>query len=396
MSRFQPPLWSAFFVLSILSSSVAHSANLNREASLPLRGAPGHFAGTIGDVRDLLTGVKAKRVASAAAAYEGGTQTLRGGAEAQIYAKISPSVVLIFTDAALGTGSLISKDGQILTNYHVVAGFTKVGVLLKPAKEGAKLSASDALVADVVKVDPQADLALLKVHAAKTPLPQPIVLGDFAKVQVGDDVNAIGHPEGEAWTFTKGYVSQIRLKYQWKNEDGESHQADVIQTQTPINPGNSGGPLLTNEGQLVGVNAFKETNAEGLNFAIGVNTVRTFLAGKGLTPAAAAKAAKCEPKILFEGRSKDDDADLRAMDLLCHGKANLTIVLPDDKSLPMMAFVDMDETGKPQGVVFSDKRDGHWDISYWDTKGTGKWDTIGHHPDGEIIPSSYEPYTDQH
>ncbi len=80
-------------------------------------------------------------------------------------------------------------------------------------------------------------------------------------------------------------------------------------------------------------------------------------------------------------------------DLLCHGKINLAVLLPDDKTEPMVAFIDLDETGKPQGMVLSNHRDGHWDISYWDTKGTGKWDMIGHHPDGEIIPSSYEPYT---
>src|SRR5581483_12284238 len=129
----------------------------------------------------------------------------------------------------------------------------RVGIVLKPTVEGAKPTDKDVLTADVIKTDQVADLALLKmVHPPEGRTP--IAFGDFAKVNVGDDVNAIGHPTGEAWTYTKGYVSQIRRGYKWQADDGLAHDADVIQTQTPINPGNSGGPLLNSAGQIIGVN----------------------------------------------------------------------------------------------------------------------------------------------
>lgn len=374
------------------STTFAFGAVLDYPTGMPVAGVSGKASGRVSLAGSLGTAVKPAGFANVIAEYRPHGEAVRGGAEAAIYSKISPSVVLVFTDKGLGSGSLISADGQILTNYHVVDGFTQVGVLFKPTKEGEKPDPANAILADVIKVDPKTDLALLKLRKAPSGVIQPIAFGDFGKVKVGDDVNAIGHPEGESWTFTRGYVSQIRLKYDWKNEDGKDHEADVIQTQTPINPGNSGGPLLSGAGQLIGVNAFKDTGAEGLNFAVGVDTVQGFLKSKGMTVAEAKSADKCKPKTLFDGRTKDNDGALTQIDVLCHGKINLAVVLPDDKSKPMVAVVDMDETGKPQGMVLSNNRDGHWDVSYWDTKGSGRFDMMGHHPDGSIIPSSYEPY----
>ena len=93
---------------------------------------------------------------------------------------------------------------------------------------------------------------------------------------IGADVSAIGHPDDQAWTFTKGIISQYRIGFEWLN-----HKADVIQTQTPINPGNSGGPLISEFGSLIGVNSFKESKAENLNFSVSVDEVRKFLARNG-------------------------------------------------------------------------------------------------------------------
>lgn len=203
---------------------------------------------------------------------------VRGAKEAQLYKRYSRTVVLVVTKDGLGTGSLINSDGDILTNWHVVRGFYEVGVVFKPAQEGMELKETDVRRAKVIKIDEVSDLAL--IHVEKVPAGiNPISLGDLADIAVGSDVHAIGHPTGEAWTYTRGVVSQIRKNYEWSSRDSQkAHRAHVIQTQTPINPGNSGGPLLTDDGKLVGVNSFK-SQGEGLNFAIAVDEVKVPVTG---------------------------------------------------------------------------------------------------------------------
>jgi S1-C subfamily serine protease len=108
-----------------------------------------------------------------------------------------------------------------------------------------------------------------------------IRLGTTDEIAVGADVHAIGHPTGEAWTYTTGVISQYRLTYKWSNRGEEiKHQADIIQTQTPINPGNSGGPLISDADTLIGVNSFKG-DGEGLSFAVSVDDVKRFLVRSG-------------------------------------------------------------------------------------------------------------------
>lgn len=381
-------------LLAIAPMSFVQAAEPLQPEALPKAGKAGTFAGPKIDITGWNRGVSPGAAGAALAGLRADTETVRGGTESAIYRKIAPSVVLVVTDKGLGSGSLISKDGQILTNFHVVAGFDQVNVILKPEKEGDKITPAQAIVADVIKVDPITDMALLKM---RTPPPEnrvPVTFGDFDKITVGDDVNAIGHPEGETWTFTKGYVSQIRRDYKWKIE-GVEHQADVIQTQTPINPGNSGGPLLNSKGALIGVNSFVDTEGQNLSYAIGVDVVQAFLKNAATVTVAAANEAehtKCEPHLMFEGRNSKNDASVRRFDMTCHGRADLAIVLPDDTSKPMYALLDTVGSGKPDGEIISYHRDGHWDISYWDTKHTGHWDMIGYHPDGKMKPSSYGPY----
>jgi hypothetical protein len=302
---------------------------------------------------------------------------------------------MVITKDGLGSGSVISPDGEILTCFHVVAGYSRVGIIFKPANEGQAPDAKSLVIADVIKTDQVADLALLKLEGPLTPLITPISLGDFNKVSVGDDVHAIGHPTGETWTYTKGYVSQIRRGYQWQAEDKLQHTADVIQTQTPINPGNSGGPLLNSAGALIGVNAFKDAG-EGLNFAIGSDEIQKFIRRRGDRDAkiVTASAPECKPQVIFEGRNADNDASLKKIDTECHGKADFTYVEPDAQDQPVYVVVTTSENDKPDGIIFSLHRDGKWNISYWDSKGSGKWDTIGYHPDGKLIPSSYGPYVE--
>jgi S1-C subfamily serine protease len=129
----------------------------------------------------------------------------RGAKDVAIYKKASSGVVLVATSEGLGSGAYLGTD-LILTNLHVVRGSTQVGVVFKPSEEGGKIDPSSMVRADVIRIDPLRDLALLKVALA----PQnahPLDLGTEAEIQVGADVHAIGHPDGEAWTYTRGTPS---------------------------------------------------------------------------------------------------------------------------------------------------------------------------------------------
>ena len=205
----------------------------------------------------------------------------RGTKDVQLYRAIAPSVVLIANKEGFGSGSLVDTAGDILTNWHVVNGYEFLGVIFKPSVEGKEPTRDDVKVARVVKYDQIADLALIKLSDVPTGR-TPIHLADPSEIAVGTDVHAIGHPEGETWTYTTGVISQYRQGYPWQESgDPTKHKADVVQTQTPINPGNSGGPLLSDGGNLLGVNTFKDSKAEGLNFAVSVDEVRRFLARSG-------------------------------------------------------------------------------------------------------------------
>ena len=193
-----------------------------------------------------------------------------------VYEKIAPSVTLITAQNSLGSGITLNTEGLTLTNYHVVEGNQVVTVRYKPATIFEDISA-ESYVADVLYTDETRDLALIQL---RTPPPglQPIALGKLEDIRVGLDVHAIGHPLGNVWSYTRGYISQFRPKHEWNTRIG-AHAADVIQTQTPINPGNSGGPLLSDEGHLLGVNTFGDADpsSQGLNFAVSITSVEDFL-----------------------------------------------------------------------------------------------------------------------
>lgn len=211
----------------------------------------------------------------------------RGNKETEIYRKAAPAVVLVITQEGFGSGAIIDGVGHVITNWHVVGSYPQVVVVFKP-RDGTEIKKELAFGATVERVDQTADLALLQINSppkAFVSLP----LGDATALKVGQDVHAIGHPEGEVWTYTKGIISQVRAKYRWTTGDGRSFQAKVIQTQTPVNPGNSGGPLLDDNVKLVGINSFRG-RGEGLNYAVAVDEIQAFLqraGGQPSTPAAA-------------------------------------------------------------------------------------------------------------
>lgn len=328
---------------------------------------------------------------------------LRGARDMEMYRALVGAVPLVVAGEAMGSGSLIAikpavgatpKTGVILTNWHVVGDEAEVGIVFKPRELGDKIDRASVLRGRVRKVDRSRDLALVEV----TGIPSsavPIDLGALNEVQVGADVHAIGHPEGQTWTYTKGLISQIRPRYEWQTKLSGKHIADVIQTQTPINPGNSGGPLVGDSGRLIGVNSFKK-EGEGLNFAVSVGEVRKFLAeaeGGAFEPKlASASKNVCEAKVIFEGRASSDDGSIRNVDMNCTGKVNATLFVPDNKGKPIAFRFDRNNDGKVDVWIFDEDRDGKWDRSLWDEDFDGKPDLIGYHPDGEIKPSRFEKY----
>ncbi len=164
-----------------------------------------------------------------------------------------------------GSGFIVSRDGYILTNNHVVEDATKVDVYLK---DGSKHTAQ------VVGTDPNIDLALLKIDAKGDPLPT-LALGDSDKLRVGQWVIAIGNPFQLSETVTVGVVSAKNRQFQIG--DADASLSSFIQTDAAINLGNSGGPLIDASGRVVGINTAirRGEGAEGIGFALPINQAKS-------------------------------------------------------------------------------------------------------------------------
>jgi S1-C subfamily serine protease len=173
-----------------------------------------------------------------------------------------------------GSGFLISADGYILTNYHVISG--------ADSGTGVTVQFEDNVErrARVVAQDQDDDLALLKVDMNGVPSVRALKLGDSTSVRVGDPTLAIGNPFGLDRTLTSGIVSALQRQIQAPNGFAIDN---VIQTDAPINPGNSGGPLLDAAGRVIGINSQIATaqgsgsGSIGIGFAVPINTAKRFL-----------------------------------------------------------------------------------------------------------------------
>jgi S1-C subfamily serine protease len=307
----------------------------------------------------------------------------RGPRDVSLFRDAAPSVVLIRTKDGIGSGSLL-KDNIILTSLHVVGNERQVTVVFKPSDPGGGLTADEVARADVIKIDRQRDLALLRPKSLPSRSIRQLGIAPQDTIEVGADVFAIGHPKEQAWTYTKGIVSAFRPNYAWLE-----HRATVIQTQTPINLGNSGGPLLSEDGNIVGVNSFITQEAEGLNFAVAAKEVRFFLANPKSD--SLAEETCNEPKTIFEGRNSKNTGFLRSISVHCDDKVDLIIFAADNKSEPIVAYLDLKRLGKTEGIVFDQGRTGRWNLSYWDFKLDDTFPVKGMHPDGKLLPSKFEP-----
>jgi 2-alkenal reductase len=195
-----------------------------------------------------------------------------------IYAVANPGVVNIQTDLGSGSGFVVDQDGHIVTNYHVIADAQQIEVVFADKTRAA---------AEVVGVDQDADLAVIRVEGVAPEQLVPLELGDSRELKVGQRVIAIGNPFGLVGTMTVGIVSGIGRTLPSDRSvpggpGGRYTNPNVIQTDAAINPGNSGGPLLDAHGRVIGVNAAIRTDASlggqpvnsGVGFAIPINTVK--------------------------------------------------------------------------------------------------------------------------
>lgn len=165
---------------------------------------------------------------------------------------------------SLGSGVIVSKEGHILTNHHVVAGMTEIRVQLTDGRnEAARLIGSD----------PQTDIAVLRIEAGGV---TPLVLGDSDDLRVGQLVLAVGNPFGLEETVTRGIVSAKGRR------TASDSGVEYIQTDAAVNQGNSGGPLINTRGEIIGINSsiFSKTGGwQGISFAIPANTAKRVLDG---------------------------------------------------------------------------------------------------------------------
>ena len=184
-----------------------------------------------------------------------------------LYRKAAPSVVRVSSSssgsaAEDGAGIVISEDGYIVTNSHVIGSGDSFSVTLYDGRE---------LDAGLIGRDAVSDIAVIKVEASDL---QPLSMGSSGSVSTGESVYAIGHPYGFGWSLSKGLISALGRSIRGK--DGASVIPGMIQTDAFINPGNSGGPLLISDGRMIGLVSSIYTESgrgEGIAFAIPSETV---------------------------------------------------------------------------------------------------------------------------
>jgi len=296
-------------------------------------------------------------------------EAARGTGGSLVYKKAAPAVVVVVSIKGqedikgMGSGAILDSEGHVVTNWHVVQDIPDAVVILKPAT-GVEIREDLIFAAKVVKVDALSDLALLKIKNPPKNLPS-LKLGSIKEVEVGQEVHAIGHPQGEVWTYTKGVISQIRPNYEWTYEDGSLHKAKIIQTQTPINPGSSGSPLLNDQASVIGINACS-MSGEGLNYAVSTDAIQEFLRRKGSRVA--------EKKPLW------GDIEFKyyeEFDLNKDGIVDLVVL-------------DLDGDKKPDIWIFDENQDNRPDYFGGDENGNGKLDFYVRDLDKDGVPETYE------
>ena len=180
---------------------------------------------------------------------------------AQIFEEKSDAVVLIAVGSPegdrLGSGFFISRDGKVVTNYHLIKGAHKIAVKLK--------NGSAFIPMRIVNLDPAKDIAVIQIHISS---PAYFAMGDSNAVIAGQRVLTIGNPQGLESTVSDGLISSIRL---------DNLGMKIFQISVPLSNGSSGGPLIDLKGNVVGITTASMSGGENLNFAVPINYVRILL-----------------------------------------------------------------------------------------------------------------------
>jgi len=323
----------------------------------------------------------------------------RGVKEVRIFKNSAPSVVLIVTTMGSGTGALVSKDGLVITNSHVVGDAKKVRVYFMPKKAG-KYSQNDSVNGIVVNNNKIVDLALIKLMTTPVGI-NPLNLAKISSLDIGQDVHAIGHPEGGSdWTYTRGYIGQLLKDYEWEYDDEITHKANlVIQSQTPTTFGNSGGPLLNDSGLIIGVNTFVGDYA-GANYSVSVEDLRLFLNEKIKLPP---KTSKTSEAKRISKESGYNVLKIKKIDYDSDGVMDTVYFLDEDKTGYIETIiVELGNTGELIVILDYDE-DGHWDekmmntnnnpeldFHIYDYNGDGEADAYGYDDDDDGEVDRYE------
>jgi S1-C subfamily serine protease len=167
-----------------------------------------------------------------------------------------------------GSGFIVSEDGYVVTNQHVIEGADEIEVSINGRE--------DTVVAEVAWSDFSLDLAILKIDSSKIEQElTPLEMGDSEEIRPGDWAIAIGNPLGFEHTVTVGVISALGRPIQIPTDDRQVRTyQNLIQLDAAINPGNSGGPLLNNQGQVIGINTAVSRAGQGIGFAIPVNEIK--------------------------------------------------------------------------------------------------------------------------
>jgi len=260
--------------LGVAGLAASHAESANPPVVLKLASAdegPSRtgFAPVVKKVLPAVVSVESTKVSKIPTSFEGGAsddplfRQFFGNGNSNGQSK-SPGEAPEQREEGLGSGVILTPDGYIVTNNHVVEGATAVRVTLADKRE---------FKAKVIGADPKADIAVIKIDATNLPV---VTVGDSSKIQVGDYALAIGNPFGVGQTVTMGIVSATG-----RSHLGIEEYEDFIQTDAPINPGNSGGALVNDRGELIGINtaiiAHGSSGNQGIGFAVPVNMARNVM-----------------------------------------------------------------------------------------------------------------------
>jgi S1-C subfamily serine protease len=247
-----------FFLILLLVGAFVYIASYSNFRGIPGAQNLSPMRLTVADAQPAYTSEESNRIA----VYKRALPTVVNVTSSQLSLDFFYGVV---PSESQGSGFILTKDGRILTNYHVIA---------NPQKLEVTLSDKHKYPAKIILQDPAHDLALLQINANNL---TPAVLSESRDLQVGQNVYAIGNPFGLNGTMTTGILSSIRSVREPQGATIEN----ALQTDAAINPGNSGGPLLNSRGEVIGMNTLIATGgaeqSSGIGFAIPVDTIKAVL-----------------------------------------------------------------------------------------------------------------------